>query len=109
MLIKILLLIISFILLIKGIYIFRDSVFSTRKNLKVLMTLIKLIIVAFETNVSFLLVFFKSLFVENKKRILGKIISSNTNEKFILTNYQMNGLTSLPLLYGSYYRAIFIL
>ncbi|MCI6266859.1 MAG: calcium/sodium antiporter [Erysipelotrichaceae bacterium] len=85
MFIQILLLIIGFILLIKGADIFVDGASSTAQNFKVSKMLIGLTIVAFGTSAPELAVSLKALSVGSTDMVLGNVIGSNiTNGLLIL-------------------------
>lgn len=85
MLIQIMLLIVGFILLIKGADIFVDGASSTAQNLKVSKMLIGLTIVAFGTSAPELAVSLKALSVGSNDMVLGNVIGSNiTNSLLIL-------------------------
>lgn len=85
MFIQILLLIVGFVLLIKGADIFVDGASSTAQNFKVSKMLIGLTIVAFGTSAPELAVSFKALSVGSADMVLGNVIGSNiTNALLIL-------------------------
>lgn len=85
MLIQILLLIIGFILLIKGADIFVDGASSTAENFHVSKMLIGLTIVAFGTSAPELAVSLKALSIGSNDMVLGNVIGSNiTNGLLIL-------------------------
>lgn len=85
MLIQIILLIVGFILLIKGADIFIDGASSTAKNFKVSKMLIGLTIVAFGTGAPELAISFKAIASRNTDMVLGNVIGSNiTNGLLIL-------------------------
>ncbi len=85
MLAQILLLIIGFILLIKGADIFVDGASSTAQNFKVSKMLIGLTIVAFGTSAPELAVSLKALSIGSTDMVLGNVIGSNiTNGLLIL-------------------------
>lgn len=85
LLLQILLLIIGFILLIKGADIFVDGASSTAQNFKVSKMLIGLTIVAFGTSAPELAVSLKALSVGSTDMVLGNVIGSNiTNGLLIL-------------------------
>lgn len=85
MFIQILLLIIGFILLIKGADIFVDGASSTAQNFHVSKMLIGLTIVAFGTSAPELAVSLKALSVGSTDMVLGNVIGSNiTNGLLIL-------------------------
>lgn len=85
MLIQVLLLIIGFVLLIKGADIFVDGASSTAQNFKVSKMLIGLTIVAFGTGAPELAVSLKALSVGSDDMVLGNVIGSNiTNGLLIL-------------------------
>lgn len=85
MLIQILLLIIGFILLIKGADIFVDGASSTAQNFKISKMLIGLTIVAFGTSAPELAVSFQALSAGSTDMVLGNVIGSNiTNGLLIL-------------------------
>ncbi len=85
MFIQIILLIIGFILLIKGADIFVDGASSTAQNFKVSKMLIGLTIVAFGTSAPELAVSLKALSVGSTDMVLGNVIGSNiTNGLLIL-------------------------
>jgi len=85
MFVSILLLIIGFILLIKGADIFVDGASSTAQNFKVSKILIGLTIVAFGTSAPELAVSLKALSVGSNDMVLGNVIGSNiTNGLLIL-------------------------
>lgn len=85
MLISILLLILGFILLIKGADIFVDGASSTAQNFKVSKILIGLTIVAFGTSAPELAVALKALSQGSNDMVLGNVIGSNiTNGLLIL-------------------------
>ena len=77
MLIQVLLLIIGFIILIKGADIFVDGASSIAGNLKVSKMLIGLTIVAFGTSAPELAVSIKSIISNNHDIVLGNVIGSN--------------------------------
>lgn len=95
MFIQILLLIIGFILLIKGADIFVDGASSTAQNFKVSKMLIGLTIVAFGTSAPELAVSLKALSVGSSDMVLGNVIGSNiTNGLLILgVSVLIRGLT----------------
>lgn len=85
MFIQILLLILGFVLLIKGADIFVDGASSTAQNFKVSKMLIGLTIVAFGTSAPELAVSIKALSVGSSDMVLGNVIGSNiTNGLLIL-------------------------
>lgn len=85
MFIQILLLILGFVLLIKGADIFVDGASSTAQNFKVSKMLIGLTIVAFGTSAPELAVSLKALSVGSSDMVLGNVIGSNiTNGLLIL-------------------------
>lgn len=85
MFLQFLLLIIGFILLIKGADIFIDGASSTAQNFKVSKMLIGLTIVAFGTSAPELAVSLKALSVGSTDMVLGNVIGSNiTNGLLIL-------------------------
>lgn len=85
MIIQIILLIIGFILLIKGADIFVDGASSTAQNFKVSKMLIGLTIVAFGTSAPELAVSLKALSIGSNDMVLGNVIGSNiTNGLLIL-------------------------
>ena len=85
MVVQILLLILGFILLIKGADIFVDGASSTAQNFKVSKLLIGLTIVAFGTSAPELAVSIKSLASGSSDMVLGNVIGSNiTNILLIL-------------------------
>lgn len=77
MILNILLLIIGFILLIKGADIFVDGASSTAQNFKVSKMLIGLTIVAFGTSAPEFAVSMSALASENTDMVLGNVIGSN--------------------------------
>lgn len=95
MVISILLLIIGFILLIKGADIFVDGASSTAQNFHVSKMLIGLTIVAFGTSAPELAVSLKALSVGSTDMVLGNVIGSNiTNGLLILgVAVMIRGLT----------------
>lgn len=85
MLIQILLLVIGFILLIKGADIFVDGASSTAENFHVSKILIGLTVVAFGTSAPELAVSLKALSIGSTDMVLGNVIGSNiTNGLLIL-------------------------
>jgi len=83
--IQIILLIIGFVLLIKGADIFIDGASSTARNFKVSKMLIGLTIVAFGTGAPELAVSFQAIASGNTDMVLGNVIGSNiTNGLLIL-------------------------
>lgn len=85
MLVQVLLLIIGFILLIKGADIFVEGASSTAQNLKISKMLIGLTIVAFGTSAPELAVSLKALSIGSNDMVLGNVIGSNiTNGLLIL-------------------------
>ena len=85
MLVQILLLILGFVLLIKGADIFVDGASSTAQNFKVPKMLIGLTIVAFGTSAPELAVSIKALASGSSDMVLGNVIGSNiTNILLIL-------------------------
>ena len=85
MIIQIILLIIGFILLIKGADIFVDGASSTAENFHVSKMMIGLTIVAFGTSAPELAVSLKALSVGSADMVLGNVIGSNiTNGLLIL-------------------------
>lgn len=85
MIIQIILLIIGFVLLIKGADIFIDGASSTAKNFKVSKMLIGLTIVAFGTGAPELAVSLNAMATGNSDIVLGNVIGSNiTNGLLIL-------------------------
>lgn len=95
MLVQILLLIIGFILLIKGADTFVDGASSTAQNFKVSKMLIGLTIVAFGTSAPELAVSLKALSIGSQDMVLGNVIGSNiTNGLLILgVSVMIRGLT----------------
>lgn len=77
MLIQIIILIVGFILLIKGADIFVDGASSTARNLKVSGLIIGLTIVAFGTSAPEFAVSFKSLMSKSGDMVIGNVIGSN--------------------------------
>ena len=77
MIINTLLLILGFILLIKGADLFVDGASSTAHNFKVSKTLIGLTIVAFGTSAPEFAVSMKALATHNTDMVLGNVIGSN--------------------------------
>lgn len=77
MIISILLLIVGFVLLIKGADIFVDGASSTALNLKVSKMVIGLTIVAFGTSAPELAVSIKALFSGSSDIVLGNVVGSN--------------------------------
>ena len=85
MILQILILIIGFILLIKGADIFVDGASSTAENLHVSKMLIGLTIVAFGTSAPELAVSLKALSIGSTDMVLGSVVGSNiTNGLLIL-------------------------
>ena len=85
MIIQIFMLILGFILLIKGADIFIDGASSTAQNFKVSKILIGLTIVAFGTSAPELAISFKALSNGSADMVLGNVIGSNiTNGLLIL-------------------------
>ena len=85
MLIQFLILIVGFILLIKGADIFVDGASSTAENFHVSKMLIGLTIVAFGTSAPELAVSLKALSIGSTDMVLGNVIGSNiTNSLLIL-------------------------
>lgn len=85
MIIQILMLIIGFVLLIKGADIFIDGASSAAQNFKVSKMLIGLTIVAFGTSAPELAISFKALSTGSADMVLGNVIGSNiTNGLLIL-------------------------
>ena len=85
MIIQILLLIVGFVLLIKGADIFVDGASSTAQNFKISKLLIGLTIVAFGTSAPELAVSIKALASNSSDMVLGNVIGSNiTNILLIL-------------------------
>lgn len=85
MIISILLLIVGFVLLIKGADIFVDGASSTALNLKVSKMVIGLTIVAFGTSAPELAVSIKALLLGSSDIVLGNVVGSNIfNILFIL-------------------------
>lgn len=85
MIIQILLLILGFVLLIKGADIFIDGASSTAQNFKVSKILIGLTIVAFGTGAPELAISLKAMATGNTDMVLGNVIGSNiTNGLLIL-------------------------
>jgi cation:H+ antiporter len=76
MIINILLLIVGFVLLIKGADIFVDGASNTARSFKVSKTIIGLTIVAFGTSAPELAVSLQSLAVNNSDMVLGNVIGS---------------------------------
>lgn len=85
MIIQILMLILGFVLLIKGADIFIDGASSAAQNFKVSKMLIGLTIVAFGTSAPELAISFKALSTGSADMVLGNVIGSNiTNGLLIL-------------------------
>lgn len=77
MLLQIILLIVGFVVLIKGADLFVDSASSTAQNFKVSKMLIGLTIVAFGTSAPEFAVSVKALLSGNGDMVLGNVIGSN--------------------------------
>ena len=90
MIISILLLIVGFVLLIKGADIFVDGASSTALNLKVSKMVIGLTIVAFGTSAPELAVSIKALLLGSSDIVLGNVVGSN-----ILNILLILGISSL--------------
>lgn len=90
MIISILLLIVGFVLLIKGADIFVDGASSTARNLKVSKIVIGLTIVAFGTSAPELAVSIKALLSGSSDIVLGNVVGSN-----ILNILLILGISSL--------------
>ena len=84
MLIQIILLIVGFILLIKGADIFIDGASSTASNFKISKMLIGLTIVAFGTGAPELAVSFNAIASGNTDMVLGNVIGSNINNGLLI-------------------------
>ena len=74
---KLILLIIGFVLLIKGADVFVDGASNIALNLKIPKMIIALTIVAFGTSCPELAVSIKSMISGNKDIVLGNVIGSN--------------------------------
>ncbi len=77
MLLQILILIVGFLLLIKGADVFVDGASSTARNLNISRLVIGLTIVAFGTSAPELAVSFKALMSNSGDMVLGNVIGSN--------------------------------
>ena len=77
MILQILILIVGFILLIKGADIFIDGASSTARNFKVSKMLIGLTIVAFGTSAPEFAVSIKALISQNSDMVIGNVVGSN--------------------------------
>lgn len=84
MLIQIILLIVGFILLIKGADVFIDGASSTASNFKISKMLIGLTIVAFGTGAPELAVSFNAISSGNTDMVLGNVIGSNINNVLLI-------------------------
>lgn len=84
MLIQIILLIVGFILLIKGADVFIDGASSTASNFKISKMLIGLTIVAFGTGAPELAVSFNAISSGNTDMVLGNVIGSNINNGLLI-------------------------
>ena len=84
MIIQIILLIIGFVLLIKGADIFIDGASSTAQNFKISKMLIGLTIVAFGTGAPELAISLNAMAVGNTDMVLGNVIGSNTTNGLLI-------------------------
>lgn len=84
MIIKIILLLLGFILLIKGANYFIDGTSSLAMNLKISKRLVGLTIVAFGTSIPELAISFKAILSNNHEILLSNIIGSNITNVLLL-------------------------
>ena len=84
MILKIFILLIGFVLLIKGADILVDGVSTTAKNLKISSLAIGFIVVAFGTSFPELAVSIKAIYSNNGDMVLGNVIGSSISNILLI-------------------------
>ena len=84
MLIQILLLIVGFVVLIKGADIFVDGASSTALNFKISKIIIGLTIVAFGTSAPEFAISIKALLSNSGEIVLGNVVGSNISNSLLI-------------------------
>ena len=95
MILQIILLIVGFVILIKGADLFVDGASSVALNFKISKMLVGLTIVAFGTSAPEFAVSVKSIISHNTDMVLGNVIGSNIMNIFLIlgVSYMFNALT----------------